>query len=228
MGKSIIARLRQEKAVAIAADLYQDEVNDMHIHCDITDKASIDNCIGTVLKQHGRIDSLVNCAYPRTSDWGAKFEQIDPESWRKNVDMQLNSVFVFCQSVIPYMVQNGSGSIVNISSIYGSVGPDFSVYEGLDMTMPAAYAVIKGGLNNFTNYLAALYGPEGIRVNTVSPGGIFDHQPESFVKKYEAKVPLRRMGAPEDISPSVAFLLSEDAKYITGHNLMVDGGWTAI
>jgi len=96
------------------------------------------------------------------------------------------------------------------------------------MEPPAAYSAIKGGLINATRYLASKYGKEGIRFNCVSPGGIFDHQPESFVKAYETKVPLKRMGKPDDIAPAVSFLLSDESKYITGHNLAVDGGWTAI
>jgi NAD(P)-dependent dehydrogenase (short-subunit alcohol dehydrogenase family) len=96
------------------------------------------------------------------------------------------------------------------------------------MTMPAAYSAIKGAIVNFSRYLAAYLGPQNIRVNTVSPGGIFDKQNPIFVENYEKKVPMRRMGFPDDISPSVAFLLSEDAKYITGQNLVIDGGWTAI
>ena len=122
----------------------------------------------------------------------------------------------------------GSGSLINMSSIYGLIGPDFTIYDGTEMTMPAAYSAIKGGIVNFTRYLASYYGPYGIRLNCVSPGGIFDNQKEIFVKQYEQKVPMRRMGIPEDIPPSVAFLLSDDAGYITGQNLMVDGGWTAI
>jgi NAD(P)-dependent dehydrogenase (short-subunit alcohol dehydrogenase family) len=96
------------------------------------------------------------------------------------------------------------------------------------MTMPAAYAAIKGGLNNLTRYLAAYYGPSQVRVNTVSPGGIFDNQPQPFVTNYNNKVPMRRMGNPMDIASAVCFLLTDESSYITGHNLVVDGGWTAI
>jgi len=102
------------------------------------------------------------------------------------------------------------------------------VYDGTSMTMPAAYSAIKGALVNFTRYLASYLGPYNIRVNTVSPGGIFDNQNATFVANYEKKVPMRRMGLPEDISPMVSFLLSEDARYITGQNIIIDGGWTAI
>jgi NAD(P)-dependent dehydrogenase (short-subunit alcohol dehydrogenase family) len=120
------------------------------------------------------------------------------------------------------------GSIVNIASIYGVVGNDFTVYEGTDLKTAAPYSAIKGGLINFTRYIASYYGRYGIRANCVSPGGIFDKQNPVFVENYEKKVPMKRMGTPEDIAPSVSFMLSDDAKYITGQNLVVDGGWTAI
>ena len=120
------------------------------------------------------------------------------------------------------------GSIVNIASIYGVVGPDFSVYNGTEMTMPAAYSAIKGAQINFTRYLASYYGKYNINVNCVSPGGIFNSQNATFVENYNKKVPMQRMGTPQDISPTVAFLLTENAKYITGQNIIIDGGWTAI
>ena len=160
---------------------------------------------------------------------GSKFEEVTIESWRTNVDMQLNSVFYLCQKVLGMMSPNNQGAIVNIASIYGVVGNDFTVYENTGgMTSPAAYSAIKGGLINFSRYLASYYGGRNIRVNVVSPGGIFNNQNTTFVKNFESKVPLKRMGTPEDIAPAVSFLLSDEAKYITGHNLIVDGGWTAI
>ncbi len=140
----------------------------------------------------------------------------------------MNSYFYITQKVSSLMKEKNYGSIVNITSIYGIVGNDFTIYEGTDINPPAAYAAIKGGLINFSRYLASFYGKDNIRVNCVSPGGIFGNQPKQFVTNYEKKVPLKRLGTPEDISPSVIFLLSDEAKYITGHNLIVDGGWTAI
>jgi NAD(P)-dependent dehydrogenase (short-subunit alcohol dehydrogenase family) len=115
-----------------------------------------------------------------------------------------------------------------MTSIYGVVGNDFSLYEGTSMEPPFAYSAIKAGIINASRYLASKYGKEGIRFNCVSPGGIFDDQPRKFVDAYKSKVPMGRMGMPDDIAPAVTFLLSNESKYITGHNLIVDGGWTAI
>tara|TARA_B110000208_G_C11522156_1_gene341062 strand:- start:281 stop:685 length:405 start_codon:yes stop_codon:yes gene_type:complete len=132
------------------------------------------------------------------------------------------------QQVALQMAKQKSGSIINMASMYGVVAPDFTVYDGTNMTMPAGYAAIKGGLVNLTRYIASYFGPQNIRVNTVSPGGIFDNQNITFVQNYEKKVPMRRMGTPDDIAPSVVFLLSDESKYITGQNIIIDGGWTAI
>jgi len=229
IGDSIIKDLKSRGANVINADIAV--VNDLDngfIRCDVTSSLDVNRCIKLIVNKYNHIDGWVNNAYPRTADWGNKFENILVESWRKNIDMQLNSVFICSQAVLKIMKIQGFGSIVNISSIYGLVGPDFSVYEDTEMTMPAAYSAIKGGIINFTRYLSSYYGPFGIRINCVSPGGIFDNQNKIFVNKYEKRVPLRRMGNPKDISPTVSFLLGEDASYITGQNLIIDGGWTAI
>ena len=229
IGSAILAHARAEGAIAINAEInVLTDLEKQIVNCDITNEQSVKQAIDQVLSKFTTIDGWVNCAYPRTSDWGNAFENITEQSWKKNVDMQLNSVFTCCQLISAVMKKQKKGSIVNLASIYGIVGPDFGVYEGTGMTMPAAYAAIKGGIVNFTRYMASYFGPDGIRVNCVSPGGIFDQQAERFVKQYEQKVPLRRMGTSVDIAPAVSFLLSDEASYITGHNLMIDGGWTSI
>ena len=126
------------------------------------------------------------------------------------------------------MAKQKNGSVINIASIYGVVGPDFSVYDGTNITNPVAYSAIKGGIINMTKYFAAYFGKNNVRFNCVSPGGVFDNQDSIFVQNYEKKVPLKRMANTDDIAPSVSFLLSDDASYITGHNLLIDGGWTII
>jgi NAD(P)-dependent dehydrogenase (short-subunit alcohol dehydrogenase family) len=229
IGSAILKYLDQEDAIAINAEInIGNNSVDRDFNCDITKEESVQQLIDKVLAKYGRLDGWVNNAYPRTKDWGNRFEEISAESWKVNVDSQLNSLFMCCQRVLKVMKQQRAGSIVNVSSIYGVVGPDFTVYEGTEITMPAAYSAIKGGIINFSRYLASYYGPHGVRVNCVSPGGIFNDQNPLFVKQYEAKVPLKRMGLPSDISPAVGFLLSDEASYITGHNMLVDGGWTAI
>jgi NAD(P)-dependent dehydrogenase (short-subunit alcohol dehydrogenase family) len=229
LGREMIRYIKLHEATVINADvIHKDNDGITFINTDVTNEASVNNLFQTVMEKFGKIDGLVNNAYPRTGDWGARFENIPSASWKTNIDLQLNSIFYTCQQVLNYMQPKQSGSIVNIASIYGIVGPDFSVYENTQMTMPAAYSAIKGGLINFTKYLASYTGKYKVRVNCVSPGGIFDNQPESFVINYQKKVPLQRMATPADIAPAVAFLLSDESSYITGHNLVVDGGWTAI
>lgn len=228
LGKQMVTSFREQDAIVIAADIFFEEKSEFDYVIDITDENSVKQGIASIIEKYNQIDGWVNNAYPRTKDWGNKFENITLESWRKNVDMHLNGYFLCCQVVLEQMKQQGFGSLINMSSIYGIVGPDFTVYEGTEMTMPAAYAAIKGGLNNFTRYLASYYGSYQIRVNTVSPGGIFDNQPESFVNNYNKKVPMKRMGSPKDIVSAVFYLLTDEASYVTGHNLVVDGGWSII
>jgi len=228
LGKAIINDLITNQANVINFDI-KNITNAEFFRCDVTDDTSIQNCVVSVMNKYGRIDALINNAYPRTEDWGKNsFEDINPASWRKNIDFQLNSYVMCIKAIIPVMLKQNFGSIINIASIYGIVGNDFTIYESTNMNPPAEYSAIKGGIINLSRYLASKYGKNNIRVNCVSPGGIFDNQNENFVRVYEDRVPLKRMAKPEDIAPAVTFLSSDGAQYITGHNLVVDGGWTVI
>ncbi|MBR8537383.1 SDR family oxidoreductase [Carboxylicivirga sediminis] len=230
LGRSMCDDMHAKGAKVISFDLYSDESWERGlINCDVTDIDGFQERIQLVKEHFGTIDGFVNNAYPRTKDWGVDFEKTSFESWSKNVDWQMNSYCFACQKAASIMkTQENGGSIINISSIYGVVGNDFSLYEGTEIVPAAGYSAIKGGIINFSRYLASMYGKYGIRVNCVSPGGIFNHQDPTFVERYESKVPLKRMGRPDDIAPAVSFMLSDEAKYITGQNLIVDGGWTAI
>ncbi len=229
LGSEIINKIELAGGTCINIDINHESTLDLsRIQCDITNYNDVIVAVEKIISKYNRIDGLVNNAYPRTKDWGLKFEDIPINSWQQNIDYQLNSYFFITQQVSKFMSSQKKGSIVNIGSIYGQVGPDFTLYEGTGMTMPAAYSAIKGGIINLTRYLASYFGHLNIRVNSISPGGIYDNQNPIFVENYCSKVPMKRLGLPNDISPAVVFFLSDFSNYITGQNLNIDGGWTSI
>lgn len=230
IGKSIIKNINENEGIAISLDIKIDKTNTDpdKFHFDINKDNSIKEVLDEVINRYGKIDGLVNNAYPRTSDWGQAIENTSNESFSLNLNMQLGRIFAITKPVLELMKLNQSGSIVNIASIYGMVGNDFTIYDNTNINPPAAYAAIKGGLINFNRYIASYYGKHNIRTNCISPGGIFDNQAPIFVKNYEEKVPMKRMGKPDDIAPLVSFLLSDKSEYITGQNIAIDGGWTSV
>jgi NAD(P)-dependent dehydrogenase (short-subunit alcohol dehydrogenase family) len=228
LGTNIQWYLQNQGATVVGLDVVQKVTADYNLDCDITSEVAVDAAIDKIIGSFGNIDGWINNAYPRTADWGMNVEIVPYESWKKNVDMHLNSYFMCSRKALHAMKEKGSGSLINIASIYGIQAPDFSIYEGTAIDNPVGYSAIKGGIINLTRYLASYYGRYNLRANCISPGGIFDNQDPIFVKNYEKKVPLKRMGNADDISPALAFLLSDGARYITGQNLAVDGGWSII
>ena len=228
LGKSILNEIRKNKGIGICGDINVNESKNYDHYLDITDESSVNRLIEKLINKYGKIDGWVNNAYPRTDNWGESIEDLTLRSWKKNIDMHLGGYFMCCQKILKQMKTQKKGSLINMSSIYGIVGPDFNIYDGTNLTNSVEYSAIKGGLINLSRYLASYYGKYNVRVNCISPGGVFDSQPEPFYTNYKKKVPMGRMALPNDISPSVCFLLSDVSNYITGHNLVIDGGWTAI
>lgn len=204
---------------------YNDNV--LFVKCDVTKKEDIDNLIAQTIEKFSKIDALVNSAYPRNNNYGKKFEDVAYDDFCQNVSMHIGGCFLASQKVAEIMKKQGYGNIINIGSIYGFCAPKFEIYGNTAMTMPVEYSFIKGGIINFTKYLASYLGKYNIRVNTISPGGVFNNQPKEFVDAYCQNVLLdKRMADPKDVSGALKFLLSDDSAYITGQNIVVDGGWS--
>lgn len=226
--KVVILDIDQPKSEKLRQEL-KDEGKNIEVETfDITDLPKVDETIDGLKQRYGSIDIWINTAYPRTADWSNNVEDLTIESWRKNIDMHLNSYSWISRKVCLIMKEQKRGSLINFGSIYGVVGNNFNIYEGTEMCPPMAYPAIKGGITNLDRYLASYFGKDNVRVNTICPGGIFDSQNPTFVKKYCDNTPLKRMGTSADIASAVLFLASDASSYITGITLMVDGGWTAI
>jgi NAD(P)-dependent dehydrogenase (short-subunit alcohol dehydrogenase family) len=193
---------------------------------DIGDVDSIRRLHGEILERFGRLDVLVNNALARDGHAGGGFEEQTHEHYTTTAAGDFAGLFEICRSFIPDMVRQKRGSIINISSIYGVVSNDPNIYVGTDMKQTPTYNFVKAGMINFTRYLACYYGKQGVRANCISPGGYFDDQPAPFVEQYTNRVPIGRMLNNEDIKGAAVFLASDASGYVTGENLMLDGGWT--
>ncbi|KAG0163607.1 hypothetical protein DFQ28_005856 [Apophysomyces sp. BC1034] len=183
-----------------------------------------------VVQLCGGLDVLVNCAaFVGTSQlegWAVPFEQQKTPAWRAAFEVNVTSVFELVQAALPWLKHTGKGSVINIASLYGVVGPDWRLYEGTSMGNPAAYGASKGALIQLTNWLATTLAPH-VRVNTISPGGVWRNQPDVFTQRYIERTPLGRMATEEDFKGAALFLASDLSAYVTGQNIVVDGGWCA-
>lgn len=239
LGREIVLALAQAGAQVVIADvdersgekysklLKARKLKVIYHYIDVTDVEALEDNLNNIIKKIKGVDIYVNTAYPRTPDWGSDIENISVSSWRKNVDMHLNAYALSSKFMAQHM-KNKGGSIINMGSIYGVGGPDFTVYKNTKMGNSLIYAAIKGGIVNLSRYLSAHYGRYNVRVNTVCPGGVLDGQNPVFVRNYNDKVPMKRMANKDEIASAVLFLASDAASYITGTTFMVDGGWTAI
>ncbi len=201
------------------------------IGCDIANREEVERLVEQVVSGCGGIDVLINNAAIQTEHFFAPFEEYPLEDWDKVMRVDVTGMFLCSQAVAKEMKEKGGGSIINIASIYGVVAPDQqiyqgAVYQGKEINTPLVYSTSKGAVISLTRYLAAYLAKYGIRVNAVTPGGVYSGQNEAFVVRYSEKCPLGRMAKPEEIFNAVYFLAGDASSYITGHNLIVDGGWT--
>ncbi|HYM20952.1 MAG TPA: SDR family oxidoreductase [Candidatus Kapabacteria bacterium] len=246
LGKEHCRALSQAGASVVVADLDEERTfafaeslpGSIGIGVDITKKHSVEDLLRRVLERFGKVDILVNNAAindmfenPAQAGELSKFENYPIELWRRSLDVNVTGTFLCSQIIGAEMARSGKGSIINIASTYGIVAPDQSLYKkpdgSQDFYKSPAYPATKGAVISLTRFLAAYWGNHGVRVNTLSPGGVENNQDGYFVSNYSARTPLGRMAAPSDYRGAIVFLASEASAYMTGANLVVDGGWTA-
>jgi len=208
----------------------QYKVKVLPLTIDLHNEGEIRSVASSIKKKFGGLDILINCAaYGGTSSlngWAVPFQRQSAESWEKALDINVKAIFILVQSCEALLKRSKTPSIINISSIYGLVAPDMGLYRGSSLGNPAAYGVSKAGLNQLTRWLATNLSPK-IRVNTITLGGIYRGHKNPFLKRYIKKVPLNRMGSEEDLKGATVYLASNLSNYVTGHNLVIDGGLTA-
>jgi NAD(P)-dependent dehydrogenase (short-subunit alcohol dehydrogenase family) len=199
-----------------------------HWHCDLEQQDQRAELIDELKGRGEGLNIIINnAAFIGASDlqgWSVPFEEQTVETWRRALEVNLTAAFDLCKGLTPMLKVAEGASIINITSIYGEYGPDWRLYEDTSMSNPAAYGASKGGLIQLTRWLATTIAPH-VRVNAISPGGVFRNQPEKFVPRYESRTPLGRMATEDDFRGAVAYLASDMSKYVTGQNLAVDGGW---
>ncbi len=254
LGRDFCRQLSDQNADVISADLEilskaasksdysydQDKIKQANV--DVTNKVSVVNMVKDVLIAYGRIDVLVYCVTAKPNDFYAPFIECTLEGWQSVIRAELDGVFLVTQEVGRVMEKQKSGSVILLSSIYGVVGNDQRIYEDSNLDSLYAnssskqkkifshsvYPVVKGGVISLTRYLAAYWGEKNIRVNCVSPGGVYhEGENEVFLKKFSEKVPLGRKAEVSEISGAIVYLTSNESSYVTGQNLIIDGGWTA-
>lgn len=221
----ITASRSPERNEAFARELRDRGFEAYGMQLDISDLDSINRLHDEVIRQFGGLDILVNSARTGT---GGSFETQTPEDWLESARGDMAGLFAICKLFVRDMVRQGKGSIINISSIYGVIASDPTLYEGTSILHPPHYNFIKAGMINFTRHIANFYGKHGVRANCISPGGYFYDQEERFKQNYCQRVPLGRMLNSEDVKGAVVFLASDASEYVTGINILVDGGWTSM
>tara|TARA_Y100000590_G_scaffold468161_1_gene649791 strand:- start:589 stop:1374 length:786 start_codon:yes stop_codon:yes gene_type:complete len=239
IGSKVVTNLMSVGAKVFVLDIKKKQMHETvkYEKFDCSNLKTLEKNFNKIINKHGCPDVFINCSYPRTKDWDqCSFKKITLKRMTKNIEIHMNSYAWLSKIIAEKMVKNNiSGNIINLNSIYGLLGQDLNVYEKTKMKENVAYSLIKGGLVNLVKQMASYYGKFGIRVNGICSGGLkgpvagkSNIQNKNFVKNYEKKVPLKRLGNPEEIANVITFVASDASSYITGSNIVVDGGWTII
>ncbi|ABB43882.1 Short-chain dehydrogenase/reductase SDR [Sulfurimonas denitrificans DSM 1251] len=240
IGKEFVKAVVENNGIAIIADINKEigleakeslskELNTTKIDfvkLDITSKESLSECIEYLNEKYGKIDALVNNAYPRNKNYGRHFFDVEYDDFIENLGLNLGGYFTTSQQFAKYFKKQGYGNIINISSIYGVMAPKFEVYSNTSMTMPVEYAAIKAGLIHLTKYMSKYFKGMNIKVNALSPGGILDNQPQEFLDKYKQECSNKGMLDKSDLKGTLIYLLSDMSKYVNGQNIIVDDGFS--
>lgn len=240
IGKEFVKAVIENNGIAIIADINEKigievknnlsielESNNIDfVKLDITSEESLYMCISYLDNKYKRIDALVNNAYPRNKNYGKHFFDVKYDDFVENMGLNLGGYFTTSQQFAKYFKKQKYGNIINISSIYGVIAPKFEIYDDTSMTMPVEYAAIKSGLIHLTKYMAKYLKSMNIKVNAISPGGIYDNQPADFIQNYKKECLSKGMLNKSDIRGSLVFLLSDMSNYINGQNIIVDDGFT--
>lgn len=231
-------------AIVVLADLYNKEKMDVRIAelnidgeergmaaiCDVTKKEDWEALRDTVIEKFGHIDILLNNAgftnQSQTPNFNRTFENFPLEDWNNIINVNLTGTFLGCQIIGNEMLAQGNGSIINFASLYGVVSPNHNIYPDTGISQPVAYSVSKGAVVTLTRYLAALWAAKGVRVNSITPGGIFNGHNEIFTSRFGQLNPIGRMSDKSELRGAIAYLASDASSHMIGHNLVVDGGWT--
>lgn len=234
-GNICILDLDQKKCDELASKIKENHsVKALSLQCDVSDPKSVNECFVSIKSNFNTIDVLINNAASKSESlkkFFSSFEDYSLETWHQVMSVNVDGSFLMAQAAGKLMKDQGFGNIVQISSIYGVVAPDQRIYEGSSymggaINTPAVYSTSKAAVIGLTKYLAAYWGEFGVRVNCLTPGGVESGQNEAFKNNYSNRVPLKKMAEPIDMVQGALFLASDSAKYITGHNLIIDGGLT--
>jgi len=236
LGQQIVREIVEQNGCVLATDIDAEKAKNLfqslpseQVHfapMDITDADSIDKAIAIGSDYFGLLDACVNSAYPRSEKWGKSFEELEIEYIQENLKLQLGGAIILSQRLMKQFVLQEHGNFIHISSIQGIAAPKFEHYDGTSMSSSIVYSAVKSGVIAMTRWLAKYNKNKNIRVNCVSPGGILDNQPQSFLEKYRASCTSKGMLDPEDVVGTILFLLSDQSKFINGQNVVVDDGWT--